>query len=148
MTARALLMTLTAGFGAMGLTFVLAPSLTLSFFDWMVYGGTSASPVPPDMMEGETRRYAGFIYQVLGAVIFGWAVALWLIVRGPDANNPDNWAVRSFALSFGAWFVVDTAMSLAMGFWQNAVFNTLFGVGAAATWLAWRRKQSRAANSI
>ena len=58
-------MALTAAFGVVGLVFVVSPSLTLSFFDWMVYGGSSASPIPPDLMEGETRGYAGFIYQVL-----------------------------------------------------------------------------------
>ena len=140
MTSRHLLMALSVAFGAMGLFFVLSPSLTLSFFDWMVYGGKDASPVPASLMAGETRRYAGFIYQVLGAVIFGWAVLLALVIRGPQldgggdtdmARRVGDWTWHAFALSFAAWFVVDTAMSLVMGFWQNAVFNSVFGVAVA-----------------
>jgi len=140
MTGRGGLAVITVAFGLMGLVFVAAPSLTLSFFDWMVYGGGAGSPVPPELMEGESRRYAGFIYQVLGAVIFGWAVALTLIVRGPDIRAADAWAHRTFALSFYGWFIVDTSMSLLTGFWQNAVFNTLFFIAVTPFFLAWRRQ--------
>ncbi len=138
-------MALSVAFGAMGLFFVLSPSVTLSFFDWMVYGGTDASPVPASLMAGETRRYAGFIYQVLGAVIFGWAILLTLVARGPEKaeTSPDRisgWMWRCLALSLGGWFVLDTSMSLVTGFWQNAVFNTLFGISAAVPLLLWRRR--------
>jgi len=147
MTSRTLLMALSVALGAMGLFFVLSPNITLSFFDWMVYGGTEASPVPASLMDGETRRYAGFIYQVLGAVLFGWAVLLTMVIRGPQlAGDTDpetrttlrDWSWRAFALSFAAWFVLDTTMSLIMGFWQNAVFNTLFGVVIAIPLIAGR----------
>lgn len=154
MTSRHLLMALSGAFGAMGLFFVLAPSLTLSFFDWMVYGGTTASPVPASLLDGETRRYAGFIYQVLGAVIFGWAVLLAMVIRGPQlqdmsetqtARHVRDWTWHAFALSFAAWFVVDTTMSLVTGFWQNAVFNSLFGVAVAVPLIVgWPRERSQA----
>jgi len=152
-TSRHLLMALSVAFGAMGLFFVLSPSVTLSFFDWMVYGGTDASPVPASLMAGETRRYAGFIYQVLGAIIFGWAVLLALVIRGPQldgvadtdrARRVDDWTWYAFALSFAAWFVLDTAMSLVMGFWQNAVFNCLFGIAIAIPLIVgWPRRHNR-----
>lgn len=137
MMARSVLTIFSIAFGVMGLVFVLSPSLTLSFFDWMVYGGYDASPVQATLMDGETRRYAGFIYQVLGAVLFGWAVLLTLVIRGPrfEADDQtqvshlmDAWTWRIFAASFVSWFILDTTMSLATGFWQNAVFNTLFGI--------------------
>ncbi len=159
MTARSVLGFFSIAFGVMGLVFVLSPSLTLSFFDWMVYGGYEASPVQADLMDGETRRYAGFIYQVLGAVLFGWAVLLTLVIRGPQLDTGDTgdtgdtkkashlmdaWTWRVFAASFAAWFVVDTTMSLATGFWQNAVFNTLFGIAVAVPLvLGWRTATHR-----
>ncbi|MEO0961359.1 MAG: hypothetical protein AAFY01_02940 [Pseudomonadota bacterium] len=148
MTSRHLLMILTGAFGAMGLFFVLSPSMTVSFFDWMIYGGYEASPVQAGLMQGETRRYAGFIYQVLGAVIFGWAILLTLVVKGPTETQITTgaiapWLWRCVALSMGGWFVLDTAMSLVMGFWQNAVFNTLFGVAAAVGLFLWRPQDTR-----
>jgi hypothetical protein len=42
------------------------------------------------------------------------------------------------------WFVTDTVLSLATGFWQNAVLNVvlavLFAVPLAATWRACDRR--------
>lgn len=153
MTARSVLGVFSIAFGVMGLLFVLLPGLTLSFFDWMVYGGYDASPVQSGLMDGETRRYAGFIYQVLGAVLFGWAVLLTLVIRGPRLETDsattaaqvlDAWTWRVFATSFVAWYVLDTTMSLVMGFWQNAVFNTLFGIVVAVPLiLGWNKATQR-----
>ncbi len=153
MTARSVLGAFSIAFGVMGLLFVLLPGLTLTFFDWMVYGGYDASPVQAGLMDGETRRYAGFIYQVLGAVLFGWAVLLTLVIRGPrletdnattTAQALDSWTWRVFATSFVAWYVLDTTMSLVVGFWQNAVFNTLFGIAVAVPLvLGWNKATQR-----
>ena len=48
------------------------------------------------------------------------------------------------AVSVAVWFVADTGVSLATGFWQNAVLNTviaiLFAVPLAATYSACDRR--------
>jgi len=150
MTPRTIVIAFSVAFGLMGLIFVLLPSATLLFFDWMVYGGYDASPVQTHLNGGETRRYAGFIFQVLGAIILGWAVLLAWVARGPGqldtaaAHRVAEWGWRGIAISFAAWFVVDTTMSLIMGYWQNAVFNTLFGVAMALPLAAgWPRGGAR-----
>jgi hypothetical protein len=46
---------------------------------------------------------------------------------------------RVFAVSVGAWYLLDTANSLWFGFWPNAVLNTVFALlFAGALALSWR----------
>ncbi len=121
--ARTWLTAALSGTAVMGLGFVALPQVTLGFFDWMLFGSLEASPI----IGPEARTYAAFIAQVLGAVLAGWALLLICLVRMAVAPDP-GWRWRAFALSFGGWFIVDTAASLATGFWQNAVFNLCFAV--------------------
>lgn len=73
----------------------------------------------------QINRYISLAHAVLGAVMFGWGAVLLLIVR--------SWFVRgvreawlAITISVVAWFVPDTAYSLWVGFWQNAVLNFVF----------------------
>jgi hypothetical protein len=57
--------------------------------------------------------------------MFGWGLALLLVVRGPFARGArEGWLI--VAVSVAAWFVPDTAFSMWAGFWQNAVLNVVF----------------------
>ncbi|MEW5938909.1 MAG: hypothetical protein AB1750_04550 [Chloroflexota bacterium] len=80
---------------------------------------------------------------VLGAVMFGWGVALLLVALGSFRRGlREGWTI--IAVSLVAWFIPDTTFSLWTGFWQNAalnlVFLLLFAIPLAATYRAFFRK--------
>jgi hypothetical protein len=85
----------------------------------------------------EALGYVDLITGVLGAVMAGWAVGLLALVRWVWRDAPlACWRVT--ALSLGSWFAIDTAFSLSVGAWQNAVLNLTFGaLYALALWLAY-----------
>ncbi len=90
----------------------------------------------------EAVAYISLVHAVLGAVMFGWGLALLFVVRGPFAlGAKEGW--RIVALSVAAWFIPDTAFSLWSGFWQNAVLNAvflaLFATPLAATYRVFHR---------
>lgn len=68
-----------------------------------------------------------FTMRVLGAVLVGWMVLVHEVVRGPLADG-QMWAWRALSVCSAIWFVVDTGMSLAVGFPTHAAFNVIFGI--------------------
>ncbi len=120
-----------------GLVMVLAPGLTRRLFSLLVF----ASPDTIDGFGALPARYIALVHGVVGAVMFGWGAALLLLLLGPFRRGSRE-AWRTIAVSTGAWFVADTALSLATGFWQNAVLNlviaVLLAVPLAATYGACR----------
>lgn len=67
-----------------------------------------------------------FAYGLMGAVTFGWSISLYAAFKAAtmlgDAGAP-IWRI----LVTGAllWFLVDNTISIATGFWVNAVSNTV-----------------------
>jgi hypothetical protein len=120
--------------GVSGAFFVVAGTLTTSLFEWVVFG-SAESPIP----DGEAGRYVTFVYGVLGAVMIGWACLLWPLVRGP-LRRREPWAWSAIAVSVGIWFVVDSTLSLASGFGENALLNLVFAIAFAVPLLAIRRR--------
>jgi len=115
-----------------GLALVLLPGLARAGFSLLVY----AAPGRLGAFGTEAVAYISLVHAVLGGVMFGWGIALLLVVRGPFARGErEGWQI--VFVSVGAWFVSDTAFSLWSGFWQNAVLNlvfiVLFAVPLAAT---------------
>jgi hypothetical protein len=109
------------GVMAFGLALVLAPTLALKGFSLLVY----ASPDRIAAFGAEAAAYISLVHAVLGAVMFGWGVALLLVVRGLFSRGArEGWQI--VAVSLAAWFIPDTAFSLWSGFWQNAVLNAVF----------------------
>jgi hypothetical protein len=124
---------------AFGLALAVVPALGGWLFGWLLYGSAGA-------LEGLGQAADGYIrlvHGVLGAVMFGWAIALLMVVLGPFGKG-SPWAWSTIALSLGAWFVPDTIVSLASGHWPNAVLNTalvlMFGVPLAATFRAFHQQ--------
>ena len=64
---------------------------------------------------------------VLGAVMAGWSVMMIQIVRGPLSDG-STWALRVLIRSLVLWFVLDTGMSLVLGFPGHALFNVPFAI--------------------
>lgn len=62
-----------------------------------------------------------------GAVMFGWGVVLFMLVREPFARGErEGWYIIPFSIL--AWFIPDMAYSLWTGFWQNAILNLVFAL--------------------
>lgn len=116
-----------------GLVMVVAPGLTRRLFSLLVF----ASPETIDGFGALPARYVVLAHGVLGAVMVGWGAALLLVLFGSFRRGARE-AWLTVAISLAGWFVPDTALSLAIGFWQNAVLNVvvaiLFAVPLAATY--------------
>ena len=101
--------------GAFGLFLMLAPEAGLALFGWIAFGRFPPyAELPP-----VSHPYLMFMHGVLGAVMFGWAVLMGLVLGGAGG-------ARMILLSVCAWFVVDTAWSLARGFPGNVLLNLAF----------------------
>ena len=83
------------------------------------------------------RDYLKLPFMVLGAVLAGWAVMMMHIVRGP-LRDGSPWARTILIRSVAVWFVLDTGMSLVLGFPTHAVFNLLFVTALGIPLLALR----------
>jgi len=100
---------------------VIAPNLMQQFFNVMFF---SSSKAYTDFGNAATL-YVEFVYGVLGAVMIGWMTTLLYILVGSFRSRQREawWAI---AAPIVVWFAVDSWLSISTGFWQNAVFNTLF----------------------
>ena len=115
------LLTVSAGVAIFGLLLVLAPALTRQGFSLLVY--TSADRL--DAFGAEQVRYLSLVHAVLGSVMVGWGVALFLVTK-LLFNQEGRLGWKLIAGSVAAWFLPDTTYSLLSGYWQNAVLNTFF----------------------
>ncbi|MGC8773726.1 MAG: hypothetical protein ACP5R6_00470 [Chlorobaculum sp.] len=82
------------------------------------------------------NNYFMFTFGVLGVVMQGCGVSLFMIVRGPFRRcDSGGWAL--LAVPMLVWFATDTGFSLYAGFLQNAILNLvlllLFAIPLAAT---------------
>ena len=67
-----------------------------------------------------------FTSALMGAVTLGWGMTLLTGIRAAIAlgdNGAPVW--RGLLIAMLVWFVVDSSMSVATGFWLNAVSNTI-----------------------
>jgi len=112
---------ISAGVSLFGLALVVAPEIARQGFSLLVYADTQRIA----SFGSEATRYIGLAHAVLGGIMFGWGIALILVVRGLFARGSRlGWNI--IAASVVAWFVPDTAFSLWSGFWQNAALNLVF----------------------
>ena len=111
------------------LTLVLIYSLLLVFagttagslFSWFGFGPDKSIDTDP------VRDYLLLPYMVLGAVMAGWVFLMIQIVRGP-LKEGSAWAWTLLVRSLSLWFILDTAMSLVLGYPMHALFNIPFAV--------------------
>lgn len=109
---------------AYSLLLVVAGSAAGSMFSALGFG-------PPDAIdEDDVRSYLRLPYMVLGAVLAGWSMTMLQLVRGPLRDGA-TWVVPIMVRSLALWFVLDTGMSLVLGFPTHALFNVPFGVALA-----------------
>lgn len=106
---------------AYGLLLVFAGAVAGSLFSALGFG-------PSDEIDtAEVRDYLRLPFMVLGAVLAGWAVTLIQLVRGP-LRDGETWVAPLMIRSLVAWFILDTGMSLVLGFPMHALFNVPFAI--------------------
>lgn len=103
------------------LLLVVAGTFAGSLFSLLGFG-------PPDSIDTDAvHDYLRLPYLVLGAVLAGWALTMLQLVRGPLRDGA-TWVVPVLLRSLALWFILDTGMSLALGFPTHAAFNVPFAV--------------------
>lgn len=115
------LLAASAGVALFGLLLVLAPGVARQGFSLLVY----ASADRLDTFGAEQVRYLSLVHAVLGSVMVGWGVALFIVTKHLFSQEGRlGWNLVAGSVS--AWFLPDTTYSLLSGYWQNAVLNTFF----------------------
>lgn len=90
-----------------------------------IFGRLGFGPADGEIPDGPPHDYVRFVYGVLGAVIIGWMATIAAILRGPFRRR-ETWAWWAVAGALLLWFVVDTTLSIVLGFMGHALFNTGF----------------------
>jgi hypothetical protein len=123
----------TAGTIAFGLALVAMPELARQGFGLLMFGEAGAlAGFGPGV-----QPYLTLAHGVMGSVMVGWGLALWLTLQGLFRRGERHgWDL--FVVSLVGWFVPDTTASLWTGLWPNAVLNTVFGLAFALPLIATR----------
>ena len=110
-----------AGVYVYSLILVLAGRTAGSLFAWFGFG-------PDESIDtSEVRDYLRLPFMVLGAVMAGWSFLMIQIVRGP-LREGSRWAWLILVQSLALWFLLDTGVSLVLGYPTHALFNVPFAV--------------------
>ena len=109
---------------------VVGLSLGDTVFDRLGFG-----PDDGDITSERSRDYLRLVYGILGSVIVGWMLTIGAIVNGP-LRRRERWAWNAVAAGTGAWFVLDTGLSLFLGYVGHAGFNLAFAVALAVPLVA------------
>lgn len=107
------------------------------FFGDQVFDRLGFGPDDGGIVSDDARHYLRLIYAVLGSVIVGWMLTIAALVIGP-LRRRETWAWKAIAGAIAAWFLLDTGLSLALGFTGHAAFNISFGFALAVPLLAIR----------
>ena len=78
----------------------------------------------------EWTPHLRFSVALMGAVTMGWGVrylALFMAAHRLGVDAAPVWRLATIGMV--AWFVIDSALSVATGFWMNAVSNTGLAIG-------------------
>ncbi|TGL57879.1 hypothetical protein EHQ58_10755 [Leptospira ognonensis] len=92
--------------------------LTLDLLSWPLDGMTTY--VSPDTK---------FLSALTGGFLFGWGITIWMLSKLAYDKAPEE-VRKSVVFGILAWFVLDSAGSIASGNSSNAIFN-LFVLFAA-----------------
>ncbi|TAF06639.1 MAG: hypothetical protein EAZ77_11865 [Nostocales cyanobacterium] len=113
----------TCGLTIFSLSLVIFPDFMQSVFNAIFFSTSQAQTTFSEV----ANSYIKFICGLLGAVMIGWSVTLFLILAGPFRRRQIE-AWYAITGSILIWFMVDSSFSLSTGFWQNAVLNMIFFV--------------------
>ena len=108
-------------FSALGLVW---EGISGDLFTWVVFGETAT----PAAFSAEAVDYQRLIFTIVCAVTIGWMLLLLAVVRTP-LRGGERWAWTAAVTSVATWYVVDSTFSIALGYPENAVLNSLFVAG-------------------
>jgi len=115
--------------GLAGLVMLFGMSLAIQglhadrVFTWLLFDGDYPESFGPELL-----AYVRFVTGVLGAVMAGWAVLMVIVLWGPFRRR-ERWSWNALVISLALWFVVDTWLSLAAGYPENALLNAAIAAG-------------------
>ena len=89
----------------------------------------------------EVQDYLLLPYMVLGAVMAGWGFLMILIVRGP-LKDGSLWARKFLIQSLSLWFILDTSMSVVLGYPTHALFNVPFALALGIPLVLMKNEQT------
>lgn len=69
-----------------------------------------------------------------GALTIGWSLTMFALIDAAKTIGAPAW--RALTLSLLAWYAIDSAISVATGFWPNAISNTALMIAYAIPILA------------
>lgn len=69
-----------------------------------------------------------------GALTLGWALSMRALMDAAKTTGAPAW--RALTVSLLAWYILDNAISIATGFWLNALSNTALMIAFAVPLLA------------
>ena len=101
------------------LLLVFAGTTAGSLFTWFGFGPEES------INTAAVWDYLRLPFMVLGAVMAGWVFLMIQIVRGP-LKEGSAWAWTFLVQSLSLWFILDTGMSLVLGYPMHALFNLPF----------------------
>ncbi len=101
----------------------------------LIGGGFEATSAPIrlffDFLDGpgelDLNPHLRFTLAILGAVTIGWSLTLMMVMQATDRlEKPASKSIwMGLAASIAIWYVIDSSLSIATGFWHNAVSNTI-----------------------
>ena len=103
------------------LLLVFAGTTAGSLFSWFGFGPEKS------INTAAVRDYLRLPFMVLGAVMTGWVFLMIQIVRGP-LKEGSAWAWTFLVRSLLLWIILDTGMSLVLGYPMHALFNIPFAI--------------------
>ena len=103
------------------LLLVFAGTTAGSLFTWFGFGPEES------INTAAVWDYLRLPFMVLGAVMAGWVFLMIQIVRGP-LKEGSAWAWTFLVQSLSLWFILDTGMSLVLGYPMHALFNIPFAL--------------------
>ena len=117
------------------LLLVFKGSVAGSLFSWFGFG-------PNETIDtSEVQDYLLLPYMVLGAVMAGWVFLMILIVRGP-LKDGSLWARKFLIQSLSLWFILDTSMSVVLGYPTHALFNVPFALALGIPLVLMKNEQT------
>lgn len=79
---------------------------------------------PLDGLQDYNSPTTRFLTALTGGFLFGWGVCIWFLTKWVFDSNP-NGVRKSVVVGVLAWFVLDSAGSIAGGNSSNAIFNVV-----------------------
>ena len=108
--------------GLFSISFFALPHQIQQVYAFVLFNTPDARSLYP-----ENYDFITFLYGILGAVFFGWAISLFVTLMTTFRKGyKEGWLV--FAISVSLWFVTDSAFSIMMGYTGNAIVNTAFAI--------------------